>query len=288
MKKTTILRNLIKSNGILAAPGASSALDARIIERVNFPLVYMTGNGASSTIIGKPDAGFITMTEMVQNAKNIAAAVEIPVISDADTGYGNAVTVRRTIREFELSGVVGVHIEDQAWPKRCGYEAGKKLISQKEMIGKIKSALDARTDEDFVIIARTDARAITGVEDTIKRAGAYAEAGADMVFVDGPQSKDELKLFAREVHGPMIVNMHEGSSTPFINAKELEEMGYKIILYPASAKYIATKAVMKVMKELKETGSTEALWEDMMSMKEFHDFIGFSELSELENRFVFD
>jgi carboxyvinyl-carboxyphosphonate phosphorylmutase len=273
MKKTTIFRNLLRQEGILVIPGAFCALVARIIEKAGFSAVYMTGYGTSSAIIGKPDAGFVTMTEMVLNAKNIASAVDIPVISDADTGYGNALIVTRTIREFERSGVVGVHLEDQAWPKKCGHVAGKKVIGKDEMVGKIKAALDARNDDDFFIIARTDSRAVMGVEEAIRRGNAYAEAGADMVFVDGPQSEEELKLIAREIKGPLMVNMSEGGVTPIVNAKALEKMGFKITIFPTSALLAATKTMIGLMKELKEKGTTEAFWGDMLSLKEFHEYV---------------
>jgi carboxyvinyl-carboxyphosphonate phosphorylmutase len=288
MKKTTIFRNLLRQEGILVIPGAFCALVARIIEKAGFSAVYMTGYGTSSAIIGKPDAGFVTMTEMVLNAKNIASAVDIPVISDADTGYGNALIVTRTIREFEHSGVVGVHLEDQTWPKKCGHVAGKKVIGKDEMVGKIKAALDARNDDDFLIIARTDSRAVMGVEEAIRRGNAYAEAGADMVFVDGPQSEEELKLIAREIKGPLMVNMSEGGVTPIVNAKALEKMGFKITIFPTSALLAATKTMMGLMKELKEKGTTEAFWGDMLSLKEFHEFIGFPEVYELEKKYVSD
>jgi carboxyvinyl-carboxyphosphonate phosphorylmutase len=288
MKKTTIFRNLLRQEGILVIPGAFCALVARIIEKAGFSAVYMTGYGTSSAIIGKPDAGFVTMTEMVLNAKNIASAVDIPVISDADTGYGNALIVTRTIREFERSGVVGVHLEDQAWPKKCGHVAGKKVIGKDEMVGKIKAALDARNDDDFFIIARTDSRAVMGVEEAIRRGNAYAEAGADMVFVDGPQSEEELKLIAREIKGPLMVNMSEGGVTPIVNAKALEKMGFKITIFPTSALLAATKTMIGLMKELKEKGTTEAFWGDMLSLKEFHEFIGFPEVYELEKKYVSD
>lgn len=288
MKKTTIFRNLLRQEGILVIPGAFCALVARIIEKAGFSAVYMTGYGTSSAIIGKPDAGFVTMTEMVLNAKNIASAVDIPVISDADTGYGNALIVTRTIREFEHSGVVGVHLEDQTWPKKCGHVAGKKVIGKDEMVGKIKAALDARNDDDFLIIARTDSRAVMGVEEAIRRGNAYAEVGADMVFVDGPQSEEELKLIAREIKGPLMVNMSEGGVTPIVNAKALEKMGFKITIFPTSTLLAATKTMIGLMKELKEKGTTEAFWGDMLSLKEFHEFIGFPEVYELEKKYVSD
>ena len=286
MKKTTKFRNLIKRDGIVVIPGAFCALVARIIEDLGFPAAYMTGYGTSSAIIGRPDAGFVTMTEMVLNAKNIASSVEIPVISDADTGYGNAVNVTRTIKEFEQSGIVGVHIEDQTWPKKCGHVAGKRVIGTAEMIGKIKAALDARTDQDFLIIARTDSRAVLGLQEAVDRGNAYAAAGADMVFVDGPQSVEELRKIPKEIKAPLMVNMSEGGVTPLLSAKQLEDLGYKIVIFPSSALLAATKNITDLLKLLKTEGSTEKLLKDMLMLKEFHEFIGFPGVYEIEKKYI--
>lgn len=286
MKKTTMFRDLIKRDGIVVIPGAFCALVARIIENLGFPAVYMTGYGTSSAIIGKPDAGYATMTEMVLNAKNIACSVQIPVISDADTGYGNAVNVTRTIKEFEQSGVVGIHMEDQTWPKKCGHVAGKRVISTAEMIGKIKAALDARTDQDFLIIARTDSRAVLGVQEAIDRANAYAAAGADMVFVDGPQSVEELIKIGKEIRAPLMINMSEGGVTPLLNAKQLEDLGFKVVIFPSSALLAATKTIMDLLKILKTEGTTEKFLKDMLTLKEFHEFIGFPGVYEIEKNYI--
>jgi carboxyvinyl-carboxyphosphonate phosphorylmutase len=286
MKKTTQFRNLIKQDGIILIPGAFCALVARIIEDLGFPAVYMTGYGTSSAIIGRPDAGFVTMTEMVLNAKNIASAVEIPVISDADTGYGNAVNMTRTIREFEQSGIAGVHIEDQTWPKKCGHVAGRKVIDVNEMIGKIKAALDARKDQDFLIIARTDSRSVLGLEEAIDRVNAYAAAGADMVFVDGPQSLEELKRIGQEVKAPLMVNISEGGVTPPLSSKQLEDLGYKIVIYPSSALLTATKSITDLLKLLKTEGTTEKFSEHMVMLKDFHQFIGFPRVYEIEKKYI--
>ncbi len=286
MKKTTIFRNLIRQDGIVVIPGAFCALVARIIENLGFPAAYMTGYGTSSAIIGKPDAGYVTMTEMVLNAKNIASSVQIPVISDADTGYGNAVNVTRTVKEFEQSGVVGIHLEDQTWPKKCGHVAGKRVIGTAEMVGKIKAGLDARTDQDFLIIARTDSRAVLGIKEAIDRANTYAAAGADMVFVDGPQSVDELRKIGKEVTAPLMVNMSEGGVTPLLNAKQLGDLGFKVVIFPSSPLLAATKNLIDLLKTLKTEGTTEKFLKEMLSLKEFHEFIGFPGVYELEKKYI--
>lgn len=282
MRKTTLFRKLMNDQDIMVIPGAFCALVAIIIEKTGFPAVYMTGYGTSSAILGKPDVGFVTLTEMVLNAKNIASAVTIPVISDADTGYGNPINVTRTIREFEQSGVVGIHMEDQVWPKKCGHTKGKRVIPAEEMVGKLKAALDARIDEDFIIIARTDARAVLGLDEAIKRGVRYAEAGADMVFVDAPQSEDELRKIAKEIPAPLMVNMSEGGLTPVLGAGDLREMGYKIVIYPTSALLAATKSIMRLMRELKQKGTTADYMNNVMLLSDFHGFIGFPEIYELE------
>lgn len=278
----------MEQEDILVIPGAFCALVALIIEKVNFPAVYMTGYGTSSAIIGKPDAGFATMSEMVLNAKYIANSVNIPVISDADTGYGNAVTVTRTIREFEQADVVGVHLEDQVWPKKCGHVAGKKVIETDEMVGKLKAALDARIDDDFLIIARTDARSVLGVSEAIKRGNAYVAAGADLIFVDGPQSREELERFSKEIEGPLMVNMSEGGVTPILKAEDLKEMGYKIVIYPSSALLAATSTIFNLLEELKQQGTTDTFLEKMIPLHRFNEFIGFPEVYELEKKYAVD
>jgi carboxyvinyl-carboxyphosphonate phosphorylmutase len=286
MTKTRAFRAQLQQQGVLVIPGAFCALAARLIEQLGFPAVYMTGYGTSSAIIGKPDAGFVTMTEMVLNAKNIVTSVALPVISDADTGYGNAVGVMRTVREFEQAGVAGIHIEDQAWPKKCGHVAGKKVISLDEMVGKIHAAVDARTDPDFVIIARTDSRAVFGIEEAIRRGNAYSEAGADVVFVDGPQSVQELERIPKEIHATAMVNMSEGGVTPILSANELEQLGYKIVIYPSTTLLAATKTMQSVLEVLKTQGTTEPFFADMVMLSDFHKLIGFPEVYDLEEKYL--
>jgi len=287
MRKTTRLRKLLKESEIIVAPGAHNAFTAKIIEKTGgFQAVYMTGSGATMNLIGEPDVGLLTMTEMVTHARNIANAVNLPVIADADTGYGNAINLVRTVREYERAGVAGIHIEDQVTPKKCGHFEGKQVISQDEMVGKIRAAVDAREDHDFVLIARTDARAVLGLEEAIKRARVYQEAGADAIFVEAPQSREELDTIARSINAPLMVNMSEGGKTPLLTVHELEGMGYKIVIFPRSAPSAAAKAIQELMKVLKNTGTTQGFTERIITFEERNSITGLSRYDEMEKRYL--
>ena len=287
MKKTTMLRNLLSKPGIIVAPGAHNAFTAKIIEQTGgFQAVYMTGSGAAMSLLGEPDVGLLTMTEMVTQARNIANAVTLPVIADADTGYGNAINVGRTVREYEMAGVAGIHIEDQITPKKCGHFEGKQVISQHEMVGKIRAAIDAREDPDFVLIARTDARAVVGLEKTIERAQAYVKAGADVIFVEAPQSMEELKIIVRSINVPILVNMDEGTKTPMLTVRELEEMGFKIVIFPRSAPSAAARAIQELMKVLKETGTTRGFTGGIVTFEERNQITGLAKYQEIERKYL--
>ncbi len=287
MKKTTTLRRLLKKPGIIVAPGAHDAFTAKIIEQTGgFKAVYMTGSGAAMSLLGEPDVGLLTMTEMVTQAHNIANVVSLPVIADADTGYGNAINVGRTVREYERAGVAAIHIEDQITPKKCGHFEGKQVISQNEMVGKIRAAVDAREDPDFVLIARTDARAVLGLEKAIERAQAYVEAGADVIFVEAPQSQEELKIIVRSINVPILVNMDEGTKTPLLTVRELEEMGYKIVIFPRSAPSAAAKAIQELMKVLKETGTTQGFTGRIVTFEERNQITGLARYKEMERKYL--
>ena len=248
MKTTTKLRQLLKSDSLIVAPFILNAFHAKIAESVGLNAVYMTGSGTSAER-GFADVGLLTMTEMVSNAKYIAGAVDIPVICDADTGYGNPLNVQRTIREYEAAGVAGVHIEDQLFPKKCGFFAGKQVIPQEEAVQKIKAALDARVDPDFVIIARCDAYAVTGWEDTIERCNAYMEAGADLVFVDGIKSQDDIANYARDMAD--LPRMYNGD---LANTKQMDDLGYKIMIC-GSTIWLIYKQLKDAFTELMEEGA---------------------------------
>ena len=285
MSRNSTLRRLLEKPGIILAPGATDAFVAKIIERTKFPVVYVTGAGVSNTL-GLPDLGLTSMNDIVTRAKCIVDAVNVPVISDADTGYGNALNVMRTVREFESAGVSGIHIEDQVMPKRCGHFEGKQLISKAEMVKKIEAAVEARRDKDFVIIARTDARAPYGLDEAISRAKAYLKAGADAAFVEAPTTVDELKTIAKSIDAPLIANMVEGGKTPLVKASELEEMGYKIAIYANTALRVSAYAIREAMMVLQKTGTTEQLMDRMLAWQDRQDFVDLPLYQQLEKRFL--
>ena len=278
-RPTTRLRELLAADGLIVAPFILNALHARIAESVGFDAVYMTGAGTSAEK-GFPDVGMLTMTEMVTNAKYIANAVDIPVICDADTGYGNALTTQRTVREYEAAGVAGIHIEDQVFPKKCGFFEGKQVVPMEEHVQKIRAALDARRDPDFVIIARCDAYAVTGWEDTVRRCKAYRDAGADMVFVDGIKSVEDLELYARDL--PDMPRLYNGD---LANTKDVEAMGYKVMIC-GSTIWLIYKQLMAAFEELKETGRVDAA--RFGSRWDVANLLGLDEVYELERKYSAD
>ncbi len=275
-KPTTRLRELLAADGLIVAPFILNALHARIAESVGFNAVYMTGAGTSAEK-GFPDVGMLTMTEMVTNARYIANAVDIPVICDADTGYGNALTTQRTVREYESAGVAGIHIEDQVFPKKCGFFEGKQVVPMEEHVQKIRAALDARRDPDFVIIARCDAYAVTGWEDTVRRCKAYRDAGADMVFVDGIKSVEDLEIYARDL--PDMPRLYNGD---LANTKDVEAMGYKVMIC-GSTIWLIYKQLMAAFEELKESGQVDAA--RFGSRWDVANLLGLDEVYELERKY---
>ncbi len=275
-KPTTRLRELLAADGLIVAPFIMNALHARIAESVGFDAVYMTGAGTSAEK-GFPDVGMLTMTEMVTNAKYIANAVDIPVICDADTGYGNALTTQRTVREYEAAGVAGIHIEDQAFPKKCGFFEGKQVVPMEEHVQKIRAALDARRDPDFVIIARCDAYAVTGWEDTVRRCKSYREAGADLVFVDGIKSVEDLEIYARDL--PDMPRMYNGD---LANTRDVDAMGYKLMIC-GSTIWLIYKQLKASFEELKETGRVDP--ERFGTRWDVADLLGLDEVYELERKY---
>ncbi|HZT09249.1 MAG TPA: isocitrate lyase/PEP mutase family protein [Chloroflexota bacterium] len=250
------LRELLRQSRILIAPGAFDALSARLVEQAGFPVVYMTGSGVSNSQLGEPDLGLTSMTEMATQAARMCQATSIPLIADADTGYGGVLNVRRTVQEYERAGVAALHIEDQVFPKRCGHFAGKAVIPLDEMVGKIRAALDARSDPDLVIIARTDARAVEGFDAALRRAHAYEEAGADALFVEAPQTLEEMETICRSFRVPLVANMVEGGATPILPDGDLEKLGYRVVLHAGSLLRTAARAIQEVLDCLRRTGST--------------------------------
>ena len=286
MKVTTRLRQMLREPGIIVAPGAYDCLTAKIVAREGFPAVYMTGGGTSVTQVGQPDLGLTTMTEVVANAFRIVTSVDVPVIADADTGYGGVLNVRRTVREYERAGVAAMHIEDQEYPKRCGHLDDKRVISGDEMALKIRAAVDARTDDDFTIIVRTDALAVTGMDDTMARCEKYVKAGADVLFVEALRTRDEVERVTRAFDVPLLFNFAEKGKSPMIPVPELERLGFKIVIFPGSAMLTVTKVVTEVMREIKERGTTERLADNMVTLVEFFEMVGLSETLAADARFA--
>ncbi|NNN19716.1 MAG: isocitrate lyase/PEP mutase family protein, partial [Acidimicrobiaceae bacterium] len=247
------LRELLAGPEPLMAPGAFDGLSARLIEEAGFDAVYMTGFGAAAAILGRPDVGLLTMTEMVDHARQISQAVSpLPVIADADTGYGNPISVIRTIQQYELAGVAGFHLEDQVAPKKCGHMAGKEVIPRNDMVSKIKAAVDARRSADFVIIARTDARAVEGLESALDRAKSYRDAGADVLFIEAPEGIGEIEVIAKTFSDmPLLYNWAEGGKTPPLTYDEIRQLGFKMIIFPVGALLSATQAIREVLKSLR-------------------------------------
>ena len=250
MRATTKFRQILEQPGIIMAPGAYDCLTAKLIETAGFPAVYMTGAGTSVARLGYPDLALATMTEMLDNASQIASIVDIPVIADADTGYGGVLNVRRTVRQYERSGVAALHLEDQDFPKRCGHLDDKRVIPVEDMVQKIHAAVDARTDDDFTIIVRTDALAVTGWDDSMRRCEEYIQAGADVLFVEALRTPDEVERAGRELSVPLLYNYVETGKSPLLSAQELERFGFKIVIFPASALLTAMQAVQQTLATL--------------------------------------
>ena len=284
MRMTTRLRTLLAEPGILVAPGAYDGFSARLVEAAGFKAVYMTGAGTAASHLGQPDLGLTTLTEMATHAAHLASCLTVPLIADADTGYGNALNVVRTVREYERAGVAGLHLEDQVAPKKCGHIAGKQVIPAKEFADKIRAASEYRTDADLVVIARTDARAVTGLDDAIERANLYAEAGADLVFLEAPQSEEEMTRIARDVKAPLLANMVPGGKTPSLAVADLERLGYKLVIFPAVCMAAAVTAMEGALARLRQTG-TDADGPTLPPMEIFRR-VGFDWWHAIEQRFA--
>ncbi|MCH7647873.1 MAG: isocitrate lyase/PEP mutase family protein, partial [Thaumarchaeota archaeon] len=264
---------MLKSKKLLVIPGVYDALGAKIAQKVGFEVMFQTGYGTSATLFGMPDYGFIGATETVDNARRICRAVSVPVIVDSDTGYGNALSVWKLVKELESSGAAGIFLEDQRWPKRCGHMQGKEVISQEEYTEKLSAALDARESKDFIIVARTDARATEGLDAAIERGKQNKKTGADAIFVEAPRSLEEMKKIGREINAPLVANMIEGGATPLSSAETLNKMGFKIILYPLSVLYANTFATMNILKELKKSGNTTKYKQKVVNFDQFNDLV---------------
>ncbi|WP_455654489.1 isocitrate lyase/PEP mutase family protein [Phascolarctobacterium sp.] len=285
-KQRKRLQELLQKPDILVLPGVYDALTAKIAAEVGFDALVMGGYSIAASRLGQPDVGYLSMTEMTQALKGIVDATELPVFADGDTGYGNALSVRRTMQEYERAGAAAVLFEDQVWPKRCGHMAGKQVIEAAEHARKLRAAADARTDSDFLLIARTDARAVNGLDDAIERGKLYLANGAEALFIEAPQNIGELETIARAFPDTVLIaNMIEGGRTPNLTAKDLENIGFKIVFWPCSALYVITQAFKEAMTVLHETGTTKGYEDKMMHFSDFNRFIGLESYMELEKRY---
>ena len=286
MRATTQFRQLLQQPGIIMAPGAYDCLTAKLIENAGFPAIYMTGAGTSVARMGYPDLALTTMTEMLDNASQIASVVDIPVIADAATGYGGILNVRRTVRQYERSGVAALHLEDQEFPKRCGHLDDKKVIATEDMVQKIHAAVDARTDDDFTIIVRTDSIAVTGWDDAMRRCEAYVRAGADVLFVEALRTPEQIEQAGRELDVPLLYNYVETGKSPLLSARDLERYGFKIVIYPASGILSAMYAVQQTLATLREKGTTAHLLDNMTSLQDCFEAVGLSNMLAEDARFA--
>ena len=287
MKKSSMFRKMLKEPGVIVMPGAYDALSARIIEMQGFKAIIHTGYGTAASLLGLPDVGLVSFREMCDRVKSIARAVR-PVIGDADTGYGNAVNVYRTVKEYIWAGAAGLFIEDQVWPKRCGHMFGKQIIEKDEMVGKIMAAVDARDEEDpdFVIGARTDAIAVKGIDDAIERAEAYREAGADFIFIEAFENIEQMERAVKEVKAPLMLNLIEGGRTPLVSVEEAEKLGFKIVIFPLTALYSAAKAMSDTLSILKEKGSAMSYLDRLITFPEFAEIVGIENIRKMEQKYL--
>ena len=281
------LRDMLKTNKPLVIPGVYDAIGAKIAEKVGFDVMFQTGYGTSATLFGMPDYGFIGASETVDNARRICRAVSVPVIVDSDTGYGNALSVWKLVKELESAGAAGILLEDQRWPKRCGHMQGKEVISQEEYTEKLSAAIDARESKEFFIVARTDARATEGLDVAIERGIQNKKTGADAVFIEAPRSLNEMKKIGKAINVPLVANMIEGGATPLTSAQVLNKMGFRIILYPLSVLFANTFATMSILQELKKTGTTARFKEKIVNFDQFNDLVDLPKFRKLEKKYGF-
>jgi len=281
------LKSMLKANKPLVIPGVYDAIGAKIAEKVGFEAMFQTGYGTSATLFGMPDYGFIGATETIDNARRICRAVSVPVIVDSDTGYGNALSVWKLVKELESAGASGIFLEDQRWPKRCGHMQGKEVITQEEYTEKLGAAIDSRQSKDFIIVARTDARAIEGLDAAIERGLQNKKTGADAIFIEAPRSLEEMKTIGKAINAPLVANMIEGGATPINSAETLHKLGFKIILYPLSVLFANTFATMNILKELKKTGTTAKFKQKVVNFDQFNDLVELPKFQKLEKKYGF-
>lgn len=278
-------RDLIDSNDITILPGCYDALSAKIIEKAGFDAAYLSGAGVSNTKLGIADTGFVTQTEMRRQIEYVTDAISIPLFSDADEGYGNPLHVRRTVQAYEREGASALHVEDQTFPKKCGHFDDKELLPAEEMIQKLEAALEAREDPAFTIVARTDARAVEGIDAAIDRANAYADAGADLIFPEAPQDREEMKRFCEEIDAPVMANMVEYGKTPMVPAEELETIGFDLVIFPNSLVRAAMVTMVDVAEHIDDTGTTGDILDQIASFDLRNELTDYERVKELEKRY---
>ena len=281
------ISRMIKSKKPLVIPGVYDAIGAKIAEKVGFDAMFQTGYGTSATLFGMPDYGFIGAAETVDNARRISNAISVPLIVDSDTGYGNALSVWKLVKELESAGAAGIFLEDQKWPKRCGHMQGKEIIPQEEYTEKLGAAIDARENKDFIIVARTDSRATEGLEVAIERGLQNKKTGADAVFIEAPRSLDEMEKIGKEIRAPLVANMIEGGATPMNSAQTLNKIGFNIILYPLSVLFANTFATMNILKELKNTGTTAKYKQKVVNFDQFNNLVELDKFKKMETKYKF-
>jgi len=285
MDKAHVIRQALSQSGQIIMPGVYDALSAKIAARSGFEVIFITGYSLSATLLGEPDFGLLTQTEVIAAAQRICSVVETPVIVDADTGYGNAINVVRTVRDLICASDAGMFLEDQVWPKRCGHMKGKQVIPLDEQLKKLKAAVEAKQNRDFFIVARTDSRQALGLNAAIERGIAFKEAGADAVFIEAPESKDEMKEISRQVPGPLVANMLERGVTPLMGPKELKELGFDLVVWPLAPLYSVAKSLTEVYTTLRRDGSTLAILDRLMPFDEFNRVVGLDEKYALDAKY---
>ena len=284
-RKISIRERLADANDIIILPGVYDALTAKIAEDVGFETAFQTGYGTSASLLGMPDFGFLNAGETLENAKRIINSVNIPILVDIDTGYGNPLNVWKIVKDLERIGAKGIFLEDQVWPKRCGHMTGKTVISKEEYILKLHAAIDAREGNEFIIVARTDSLAQFGIEEAIERGKEYKRIGADVIFIEAPKTIDQMELIAKEIKAPLLANMIEEGITPNLTADQLRKMGFKMVVFPLSALYSATFAIKETLQTLKKTGTTKELKNKIITFQEFNDLGNLPAYSKLEKKY---
>jgi methylisocitrate lyase len=284
-KRKLLKEKISQRNEIIVLPGVFDALSAKVAENSGFEAMFQTGYGSAASLLGMPDFGFLNAGENIENARRIIRSVSLPVIIDVDTGYGNPLTVWKIVNDLVAYGAAGIFLEDQIWPKRCGHMSGKDVIGVDEYIQKLRAAVTASENKNFVIVARTDARAPLGFDEAIERGRLYRKEGADVVFVEAPQSEDELREIPKKIDAPLLANMIENGVTPTFSADELKSMGYSMVVFPLSGLYGAAYAMKKIFSQLKSTGSTKGCMNMMLNFNEFNDLVELSKFMQMEKKY---